>query len=170
MASSARLTIPLSVRWYRAVHEGIDGHEAARVHQIVLPSHDLVLGVLEQQAAPECAHLAADEDLGPGAKGVYQIALIEPGGPDAAGRVREDGVRRRALGADRALGHLGDLCKDGLLHAKLELSDLADVAEVVVSYGEVVEEVAHGIQLETAEFRKVGRRDAPDARDVVGEF
>ena len=154
----------------QAVDEGIDRHEAARVHQVVLPSHDLVLGVLEQQVIPEGAHLAADEDLGPGTKGVDQIALIEPRGPDAAGRVREYGVRRRALGADGALGHFGDLCKDGLLHAELEFRDPADVAEVVVSYGEVVEKVADRQEPETAEFRKVGRRDAPDARDFVGEF
>ena len=53
-----------------AVDEAIDGHEAARVHEVVLTAHDLVLGVLEEQMAPERAHLAADEDLCAGAKGV----------------------------------------------------------------------------------------------------
>ena len=53
-----------------AVHKAIDGHEAASVHEVVLPAHDLVLGVFEEQMAPERAHLAADEDLRAGAKGV----------------------------------------------------------------------------------------------------
>ena len=154
----------------QAVDEGIDRHEAACVHQVVLPSHDLVLGVLEQQAAPEGAHLAADEDFCSWAEGVDQIALVEPRGPDAAGRVGEYGVGRRALGADGALGHLGDLGQDGLFHAKLELGYLANVREVVVADGEVVEEIADGLEPQTAELWVVGLRDAPDARDVVREF
>ena len=63
-----------------------------------------------------------------------------------------------------------DLGQDGLLHAELELRDLANVREVVVADGEVVEQVADCQKPETAELGQVGLRDAPDARDVVPKF
>ena len=137
-----------------AVHRGVDGDEAASVHQLFLALHGLVVGVVEHALAAEEADLAAEDHLRAGADAAHHHGLVvaespaEPGRPDVAGLVAEGGVYGPEVWSDAAGGDVPDVGDDRLLLAGLQVCYLAGVGEVLVPAGQVVDEVADGAHAE----------------------
>ena len=163
----ARVERPLDDAPYRSLGQALDrrvhGHQTPRVHQLLLASQDLVIRRLEDEAAAKDVHLPADHQARPRLEGGRQVGLIEPDGADVPGVVAQHGLGRATPVALARLGGLPHRHDHGLVFAQLQLGDLADLGEVVVSMREVEYEVLDLLQPEALQL---GKRLPGDALEV----
>jgi len=143
----------------------VHGHEPLGVHALVVLAEDLVAAHKEGRPPAPGTEGAAHAEVRPRFEHPGQIALVEPRGLDGAGVVANDGAHDGDPFARRPLG--GDLLDEaahGRLLAQLEVAHVLTVAVVGVAPGEVLDEVADGLQ---AEGGQAAGGDLADARQAV---
>ncbi len=133
--------------------EGIDRDDPAGVEDLGVAREHLELGVVEGQPAPEVLDLPRHDDLAADVQPPLDEAPTEPRRIDTAGVILEP--RDRALDPTPETG-LDPHVPDGRLgrHDRavlfdVQIAQLAHLAQIVVSPGQVEEEIADGVEAET---------------------
>ena len=111
----------------------------------------------------EKADTAAEHYLGIGGQCFGQIGLVEPDHADIARLIAHDGLGA-APAARPGLLRLPDVGHDGLLLALGKLRDELQLAVVEVAVGEEIEQVAHRLHAQLAEFGGKAGADTLDDR------
>src|SRR4051794_35199836 len=115
--------------------------------------------------------LAAERDLHPVAEGPQGGDLVEPNALKAPPFGVRDHRAGDALAVLQLLAvELDDLAEDGLQHARLDLMEGAEVAEVFVAAWEMGEQVGEGGDAELGEPFAASRSDASKKLDAALQF
>ena len=150
---------------------GVHGHDALGVDSFaVLLAQDLVTLHHERLAAALRPESAADAEPHPLVQDLDEVALVEPHGLHGPGLVAHEHPDDVDAPAGRAVGrHTDHLATDGGLLPDLEVADALAVAEVLIPAGEVLDEVAHGLEAEAGEPACDRRSHVLELRERAGE-
>jgi len=146
----------------QALGQRVDGHEAARVELVAVER--LEVGVAHGHHPAVAVHLAAER------VGVNRVELlfderVEPRHLHLAGPVAHDGGDHLAVVPDGPALDAPDRADDGDFFAPLQPVDGLQLAVVVITVGQQVEQIAHSLDAQPGQLLRKAGADAGQARD-----
>ncbi len=133
--------------------EGVDGERAGGVDEGGVVVDEVVFGVFHDGGAAVDSDFAAEGDFASASELAGEVWLVEPDDVEAAGLVADDGAGGGlAFVSEHGSGGFADDGEYGCVFARLEVGDFDAAGVGLVVAGEVVEEVADGVDVEAGEF------------------
>ena len=133
--------------------QGMDGQRANGIDEGAAFVDEVVFGVLHDWGAAEGADSAAEGDFSSGLELFCEVWLVEPDDGKVAGPIGYKGAGGgAAFMAEHGSRCLPDGGEDGCVFTGFEAGDSGASGVFLVVTGEVVEEVADGVDVEAGEF------------------